>query len=150
MPMRSVSQKRTRNLTDECAREGSKGSPFMTVAVRDGLVAQPSLTFLAVAEKRRLPIIKSTPDEPGEPPRPPWHWVGFGAVAIFGAWLPLAYAAEALKRRLFGAYLGPTTTPQEVTEALDRLSPAERTKLTVVAIGVPLVPLLAASFFGGF
>jgi hypothetical protein len=104
-----------------------------------------------VAEKRRLPILKSTPEEEsGEPPRPPWHWVGFGAVATYGAWLPLAYVAEALKRRLFTAYLGPTATMQEVTEALGRLSPAERTKLTAVAIAVPLVPLVAASFLGGF
>ncbi len=104
-----------------------------------------------MAVKRRLPVLKSTPEEEsGEPPRPAWHWVGFGTVVTYGAWLPLAYAAEALKRRLYTAYLGPTTTMQEVADAVERLSPAERTKLTAVAIAVPLVPLFAASFCGGF
>jgi hypothetical protein len=44
--------------------------------------------------KRRLPVLK-TPGEEGadEPPRPPWQWVGFGAVAIFVVWTPLAYLA---------------------------------------------------------
>jgi hypothetical protein len=104
-----------------------------------------------VAEKRRLPVFKPTPEEEsGEPPRPPWHWVGFGTAATYAAWLPLAYAAEAVRRRLFAAYLGPTSTVEEVALALDRLTPAERTKLTVLAVLVPILPLAVASFFGGF
>jgi hypothetical protein len=54
-----------------------------------------------VEPKRRLPLLKSAPEphahasgaEPDEPPRPPWQWVGFGALAIFVVWLPLAWLA---------------------------------------------------------
>jgi len=54
-------------------------------------------------QKRRLPVLK-TPGEEGadEPPRPPWQWVGFGAVAIFVVWTPLAYLAGLAGRRLAG------------------------------------------------
>lgn len=53
--------------------------------------------------KRRLPVLK-TPGEEGadEPPRPPWQWVGFGAVAIFVVWTPLAYLAGLAGRRFGG------------------------------------------------
>jgi len=44
--------------------------------------------------KRRLPVLKSD-DAPGEV-RPARHWIGFGALMIFTAWLPLAYAGEAI------------------------------------------------------
>src|SRR5687768_2145051 len=59
-----------------------------------------------VAERRRLPLIQSapppppTPNEDGEAKRPPWHWVGFGTVAIFAVWLPLAYGAQAMVSRM--------------------------------------------------
>lgn len=44
--------------------------------------------------KRRLPVLKSPPaGEEDEPPRPPWQWVGFGALGIFVVWLPLAWLA---------------------------------------------------------
>jgi hypothetical protein len=54
--------------------------------------------------KRRLPVLK-TPGEEGadEPPRPPWQWVGFGAVAIFVVWTPLAFLAGLVGRRLAGS-----------------------------------------------
>jgi hypothetical protein len=47
--------------------------------------------------KRRLPVLKSD-DAPGDA-RPAWHWIGFGALMIFTAWLPLAYVGEALVAR---------------------------------------------------
>jgi hypothetical protein len=40
--------------------------------------------------KRRLPVLKETGDA-GDPPRPLWQWVGFGALAIIAAWVPLAW-----------------------------------------------------------
>lgn len=53
--------------------------------------------------KRRLPVLK-TPGAEGadEPPRPPWQWVGFGAVAIFVVWTPLAALAGFAGRRFSG------------------------------------------------
>ena len=49
--------------------------------------------------KRRLPVLQ-TRDDPPEEERPPWHWIGLGAVATFLAWLPLAALAETVTRRL--------------------------------------------------
>lgn len=43
--------------------------------------------------KRRLPVLKS---EPEEETRPPWQWVGFGVVMVFTAWVPLAYVGTIL------------------------------------------------------
>jgi hypothetical protein len=57
-----------------------------------------------VETKRRLPVLK-TPAEGGDeesPARPPWQWVGFGALAIFVVWLPLAFLAGWLAFRLGG------------------------------------------------
>ena len=51
---------------------------------------------LAPARKRHLPIVKEPASEDDGPPRPTWQWVGFGALAIFVVWVPLAYLALAL------------------------------------------------------
>ncbi len=90
---------------------------------------------------RRLPVLQSKNDEPEEP-RPAWHWVGFGAVAIFVAWLPLAYLAENMGRKLATARLGGA--------ALESVSRNER--LAVLArVAVPQILALAVSgAFGGF
>jgi len=89
--------------------------------------------------RRRLPVLQ-TASEPEEPPRPPWHWVGFGAVAIFVAWLPLAWAAEAVSRRLTEGGL----------ERLATLSRHERLALLArIAIPQALALVLAATA-GGF
>jgi hypothetical protein len=54
--------------------------------------------------KRRLPVLKTPGEEAAdEPPRPPWQWVGFGAVAIFVVWTPLAYLAGLAGRRFAGS-----------------------------------------------
>jgi len=54
-----------------------------------------------VSGKRRLPVVQ-TPgsDAADEPERAPWQWVGFGAGAIFVAWLPLSAMAMALAARI--------------------------------------------------
>ncbi len=51
--------------------------------------------------KRRLPVLNS-PSAGGDEaqPRRPWQWVGFGALAIFTAWIPLAALAGAAAARL--------------------------------------------------
>jgi hypothetical protein len=60
--------------------------------------------------KRHLPVLRAErstgaegPEGDGEVKRPPWQWVGFGAVAIFVAWLPLSAIAGALAARLAAA-----------------------------------------------
>lgn len=88
-------------------------------------------------DKRRLPVLQASGAEPEEP-RPPWHWVGFGAVAVFVAWLPLAYVAEAVGRRLAG-------------RALDDLAQLTRHERLVVfaKIGIPQALALAIAAAGG-
>jgi hypothetical protein len=54
--------------------------------------------------KRHLPIapkveVASEVDED----RPPWHWSAIGVVAIFVAWLPLAFLVSAAVKRLLPA-----------------------------------------------
>jgi hypothetical protein len=53
------------------------------------------------APKRRLPMLPKVEvaDESDED-RPPWHWSAIGAVAIFIAWLPLAYIVNGPLGRL--------------------------------------------------
>jgi hypothetical protein len=56
-----------------------------------------------VDTKRRLPVLKAPPEEdPDTPPRPPWQWVGFGALGIFVVWLPLTWLTTVLVTRLGG------------------------------------------------
>ncbi|HEY1959854.1 MAG TPA: hypothetical protein VGH28_29805 [Polyangiaceae bacterium] len=94
--------------------------------------------------KRRLPVVQP-PAEPAEEPRPAWHWVGFGAVAIFIVWLPLAYLAESLGRRLTAGTLGPAGDAH-----FSDLSRSER--LAVLArLALPqAVALVLAAMAGGF
>ncbi len=58
---------------------------------------------MAAKPKRRLPVLKDPPGEDADtPPRPPWQWVGFGALGIFVVWLPLAWATTLVVLRLGG------------------------------------------------
>jgi hypothetical protein len=95
-------------------------------------------------EKRRLPVLQKAA-EPEEEPRPAWHWVGFGAVAIFVVWLPLAYLAEAVGRRLVASRLGAGGLSH-----IESLTRAER--LAVLArLAVPqAIALVVAGAAGGF
>jgi hypothetical protein len=95
-----------------------------------------------VANKRRLPVIKES--EPEDEPKPGWHWIGFGALAIFVAWLPLAYIGEAVSRRLVVGKLGPGPTN------LDGLSRAERLSVLAMMAGPQMVALIVAGVGGGF
>ena len=83
-------------------------------------------------QKRRLPVLQSDGGAGGdEPSRSRAHWVGFGALMIVTAWLPLAYAGEALKARVFAGEL-------------------PRGGGYVLFLALSAVPLALASFAGGF
>lgn len=110
-----------------------------------------------MAEKRRLPVIQATssPREPdgsaegdGEE-RPPWHWVGFGTVGTFGAWLPLMGLAQMVSNQLVASTLGVTASPEAMRVAL---AAAPELRLRVgLALAVPHALALAlASAAGGF
>ena len=110
-----------------------------------------------MAEKRRLPVIQasSSPREPDGPAnddgedRPPGHWVGFGTVGTFGAWLPLMGLAQMVSNQLVAATLGVSATPEAMRVAL---AAAPELRLRVgLALAVPhAVALALASAAGGF
>jgi hypothetical protein len=41
--------------------------------------------------KRRLPVLKEAGGDARDPPRAPWQWIAFGALAIVAVWVPLAW-----------------------------------------------------------
>jgi hypothetical protein len=84
--------------------------------------------------KRRLPVLKTPQaDAPDEEPRPPWQWVGFGAVAIFVAWLPLSLLVGALAARLAAGAEG--GTQDDVVRAALTIRVAYFVELALGAIG---------------
>ncbi len=98
--------------------------------------------------RRKLPVLNATPGAEPEEPRPPWHWVGFGTVAIFGGWLPLALVAQSLTARL--SRLPPAASPALAAANFYALPASERAK-EIAAIALPHgLALAAASFAGGF
>lgn len=102
-----------------------------------------------VAEKRRLPVIATPSSEDDEDPRPPWHWVGFGTAVIFGAWLPLAYATEVLKKKVIAAFLGPMSDDR-IGPALAALSSGDRMRLEAILMGLTVLGLAGGAFAGGY
>jgi hypothetical protein len=81
--------------------------------------------------KKQLPVIAAKPAaEAAEPEddRPPWHWIGFGTVAIFAAWLPGSALAGALggrvARSLGGGPEAPITLGMRAAVALPQLAAA--------------------------
>lgn len=102
-----------------------------------------------MAGKRKLPLISSRPEDQ-DPPRPPLHWVGFGAVAVIALWLPLAAIAEAIKKRAVFSYIGDRSGEMDTEIALASLSQEDHARLSAWVFGLPLVALALASIGGGY
>ena len=102
-----------------------------------------------MAGKRKLPLISSRPEDQ-DPPRPPLHWVGFGIVAIFALWLPLAFLAESIKRRTIVAYIGDRSGEMDTELALAALAPEDHARLSMWVFGLPIAALALASVGGGY
>lgn len=81
--------------------------------------------------------------------RPPWHWVGFGAVAIFAAWLPLAYVAQGLGERLVTRRFEGLPR-EEAALRLAALSTGERLRVFAPLAAMHLLALALAATAGGF
>lgn len=115
-----------------------------------------------MADKKRLPVLNarpsagasgggSAPDEDDGGPRPGWHWAGFGAVAIFTAWLPLAYAAQWFVLRFVLARFGVSqVTAGELAALVQTLGPEARVSLGIQMFAPHAVALALAAFAGGF
>ncbi len=122
-----------------------------------------STTLDIVTERRRLPVIQSAPpapnkgdgdgkgaapEDPANESRPPWHWVGFGTVAIFAAWLPLAYAAQAVVARVLAQRFGAAASAQDIASSLATTPAGERARLMAI-LALPNVAALGLAAFGG-
>lgn len=81
--------------------------------------------------------------------RPPWHWVGFGAVAIFAAWLPLAYLAQGLGERLVAKRFDGLPR-EEIVVRVAAMSTGERLWVFAPLAAMHLFALAAAAVAGGW
>lgn len=105
-----------------------------------------------VAEKRRLPVI-SAKEPPGEGDgefRPEWQWVGFGVVAMFAAWLPLAAAAGMFARRVAESMLGASLDAADTQAKITALDAFSQRKLMASFIAPHVVALALSGVFAGF
>lgn len=110
-----------------------------------------------VAEKKRLPVLNASVPAKGAPgaeeddgPRPGWHWAGFGAVAIFAAWLPLAYAAQWFVLHFVLARYGiERAGPDELRAMVETMAPEQRSRWMMSLFLPHAVALALASMAGG-
>lgn len=110
--------------------------------------------------KRHLPVLNAPKPAPKAAPsaddddaaevRPGWHWVGFGVVAVFGAWLPLAYVSQWFVSGLLQRRMGRAATQEEVATWIAGLSQAARTEVILSTLVPHAVALTLASFAGGY
>lgn len=103
------------------------------------------------APKRRLPVLNTSGPQPDdEPPRPPWHWVGFGVVLVFAASVPLVWIAELVKRRTLAGLLGTVTDAADVERAMAALPARSRAAVVFVTVGLPALALTAGAYAAGY
>ena len=81
--------------------------------------------------------------------RPPWHWVGFGTIATFACWLPLAYVAEAVRHRIFVSRFGDSPLREDVELAFAAMNGMERFRWTAMQTLPHLVAFGVSAFAGG-
>lgn len=81
--------------------------------------------------------------------RPPWHWVGFGTIATFASWLPLAYVAEAVRHRIFVSRFGDAPSREDVELAFAAMNGMERFRWTAMQTLPHLVAFGVSAFAGG-
>ncbi len=98
--------------------------------------------------KRRLPVLKA-PDANEDDNRPPWHWVGFGTLLVFGAWLPLAYVATAIESRMLARFAG-ASSPDAVADSIREAAPHDVARLRFAILLLLALPLVIGAFAGGF
>jgi tRNA-(ms[2]io[6]A)-hydroxylase len=120
-----------------------------------------------VAEKRKLPVLQSTPtgggsgggsrgggssseDEGEGEERPPWHWVGFGTVGIFGAWLPAMWLAQKVSDRLVARVVGNVPDAEGAARSLANASAQERFRVGLMLAIPHGIALALAAVAGGY
>jgi tRNA-(ms[2]io[6]A)-hydroxylase len=110
-----------------------------------------------MAERRRLPVLQQekppveAPDPDGaDETRPPLHWIGFGVVAIFAAWLPLTYLAGAASAKVIAARFGKDASKDAIALATSTMTSDERARLMAIVALPTILALAIAAFAGGF
>lgn len=108
-----------------------------------------------MGEKRRLPVLASTPaDDQDDGSRPPWHWAVFAAVMTFAAWLPLAAVAGAAVRaqaaRLAGSGATGSASVAEVEASPAALRSLATTMVVAHGAALALATLSAGWLLGRF
>jgi tRNA-(ms[2]io[6]A)-hydroxylase len=104
-----------------------------------------------VAEKRRLPVLSAEPPPADDDEsRPEWQWVGFGVVAMFAAWLPLAAAAGMFSRRVAEGMIGGSLDAADTQAKIAALDAAAQRKLMASFMGPHVVALALSGVFAGF
>lgn len=109
---------------------------------------------LAMAEKRRLPVLQSTApttESDDDNPPPPWHWVPIGALVTIAVGVVLAksFYVPFVQRQIERVY-GPLHTPEEYARVNATLSTSVRDALQFRLMLGALPVAIAAVFVGGF
>ncbi|MDB5219933.1 MAG: tRNA-(ms[2]io[6]A)-hydroxylase [Myxococcaceae bacterium] len=91
----------------------------------------------------------ATDDEDTSEERPPWQWVGFGTIATFASWLPLAYLAEAVRHHVFLSRFGSAPSEDEVKLAFAAMSAMERFRWTAMQTLPHVIAFALSAFAGG-
>jgi hypothetical protein len=102
-----------------------------------------------VGVKHRLKVLRPD-DDPDEPPRPTWQWVGFGVVAIFAAWVPLSVVTQGIAARFVLARLGEVDSAAGTAARLAALPEAEQWRMGMLLFVLSTTTLALAAAGGGF
>lgn len=96
-------------------------------------------------------MLKAASEEPDEEEeRPPWHWVGFGTVGIFGAWLPLMALAQKLSDSLILRAVGQVGSAEDAARSLANASAQDRLRVGLMLAVPHAVALALAAMIGGY
>jgi len=95
-----------------------------------------------------LPVVSSDAETPE--PRPAWHWIGFGCVLIFAAWLPLAALLQKLSPLWLSPLVSGATDEREVAARVRALHGGALVWYFVLAALPNAIVLALAAFGGGF
>jgi tRNA-(ms[2]io[6]A)-hydroxylase len=101
-----------------------------------------------VETKRKLPVVPSQATEE-QPSRSQFQWVGFGVVAIFVVWLPVAWVTDRLAVRVSRGWVGAVGSLGDASQAVARLDEAARLRLTLTLVAFHAGGLALACFAGG-
>lgn len=102
-----------------------------------------------MAEKRRLPVLKSDSAE-SEPKLPLWQWSALGVALSFALWIPLAALAQAAANRLVAQAVGGMGSGEELAQAAKLLTEGEQQRLSAQFLILHVAALSLSTFGGGY